>query len=128
MDLLTSPDLLAEAMDDSCGDTSMENLRSQIELLDQQTEGREHEDVKLYKAYVKGPFDEEEYADRGRELRLAMQSLQEEESLASQTMSQEEFRKRGQLVSDWVEEMRAQLQSLDVPFGIRRRIAKMVVD
>lgn len=129
MDLLTSPETLSEAMDDYYMDSGMQQLHSQMELVDQRVRDRHTEDEKLYRAYMKDVFDEQEYADRRRELQVAVQALKEEkQSLSAQIIGQEEFRKRRRAVSDWVEEMRAQLLTLDVPYDIKRRIVRMVVD
>jgi site-specific DNA recombinase len=129
MDLLTTPDLLTQAMDEYYADTGMELIHSQMEFIGQQIQQREAEDEKLYRAYMKGAFDEEEFAARRREVKIAMQTLQgEREALAAQIMSQEEFNQRRRMVTDFVEEMRCNLCSVDVPFEVKRRIVKMIVD
>ena len=129
MDLLTTPDLLTHAMDEYYADTGMELIHSQMEFIDQQIQQRKAEDDKLYRAYMKGAFDEEEFAARRRQVKAAIQSLQgEREALAAQIMTQEEFNQRRQMVTDFVERMRSDLCSMDVPFEVKRRIVKMIVD
>jgi site-specific DNA recombinase len=129
MELLTTPDLLTRAMDEYYADTGMELIHSQMEFIDQQIQQRETEDERLYRAYVKGAFDEQEFAERRREVKLAIQTLQHErEVLSAQIISQEEFNQRRQIVTDFVDRMRSDLCSMDVPFEMKRRIVKMIVD
>ena len=129
MDLLTAPESLSQAMDEYYTSTGMAPIHSQMEFIREQIRQREREDEKLYRAYVKGVFDEQEYADRRLEVKVAIRSLQNEhEILAAQIISEEEFNVRKHRVSEMAEELRSELTALDVPFEIKRRIVKMIVD
>jgi site-specific DNA recombinase len=129
MDMLTQPDLLTEAMDEYYASTGMGLLHSQVEFIEGQIQHRKDEDDKLYKAYMAGAFDEQEFADRRGEIRKAMQALQKERELVDrQIMDQEEFYQQRGAVSDAVEELRSELSGLDVPFDMKRRILRTIVD
>lgn len=128
MELLTTPDLLTQAMDEYYTASGMELIHSQVAFVDQQIQERESEDEKLYRAYLRDAFDEQEFADKRREVRLAIKALQEErETLSAQIMSQEEFLRRRQMVTNLVKHLGSELRSSDLTFEFKRRIVRMAV-
>jgi site-specific DNA recombinase len=128
-EMLTSPDLLAQAMDEFNANTAIQDMRSQIDFIEREIQQRINEDDRLYRAYLKGAFDEQEFADRRHELRRARQTLErEKEAISVNILSQEEFEKRKESVLELAQAMRSELLGSELPFETKRAVIKMIVD
>jgi site-specific DNA recombinase len=129
VNLLTEPYKLVAALEKYYASTKRASFQSQLEFIDQQITQRQSEDEKLYRAYVKGAFDEQEYADRRREIKNAIQALQGERGkLLARIVSEEDIQERKQMLSDVADRVRCKLHSMDIPFEIKRRVVRMLID
>jgi len=129
MNLLTQPEMLTHAIDEYQKELGSGQVEEQLELIKNQIAEREREDEKLYRAYIHGAFDEEEYANRRRHIKEVLHTLDlERERLEAQILSYAEFSTRKQTVSELLEEVKKRLLSIEVPFELRRKIVKMLID
>jgi len=129
MDILTEPANLGQALDDYYANSDVGETQAHLEFIDQQLQERQNEDERLYRAYMKGAFDEEELAERRREIKKAIQVLREERGkLSERVMTQEEFAEHKAQVAGFADRVRTKLLNVDVPFETKRRIVRMLVD
>ncbi|MDP3046391.1 MAG: hypothetical protein Q8O07_02830, partial [Chloroflexota bacterium] len=89
----------------------------------------DEDDARLYKAYLAGAFDENEYAAKRRELRESRQRLEEDlHTLRGQVMTREDFQGRKRLVLAVADQALKSGLVMDAPFDIKQRVIKLVVD
>lgn len=128
-EILLHPEILLDALEREFRGDRNEEIHRQITFLEDQVKNAKVEDEKLYKAYLAGVFDENEYAERRKLIKGNQQKLIEEINwLRGALMSddQYEIRKRETLIV--CENAQRNGLSLDAPFDIKRRIIKTIVE
>jgi hypothetical protein len=110
------------------GDTN-EEIHSQIAFLEEQIKSAKVEDEKLYKAYLAGVFDESEYAERRKAIKVNQQKILEEiKRLQGTILTEEQYAIRKQEILLVCKNARKNGLSLDAPFELKRRIIKTIVE
>jgi site-specific DNA recombinase len=129
MELLTDPSNLTSALDEYYADTRSEEIQQEISFIDERIAERQAEDEKLYRAYLKNVFDEQEYAIRRREVKDALQKLQQErDRLAARLMTEEDLARHKAAITEMAQKVERKLLTMEVPFELKRRLVRMLVD
>ncbi len=113
--------------DYACGHNG--SILEQIGFLEREINQRDEDDARLYKAYLAGAFDENEYAAKRRELRESRHRLEEDlHALRAQAMTREDFQGRKRLILAVADQALKSGLVMDAPFDIKQRVIKLVVD
>lgn len=103
-------------------------LRSQIEFLQGCICEKDQEDSKLYKAYVAGVFDAQEYAIRRTQVQESKQKLEQElATLEKQQVTQSQIQELQTLVADLAAQAAITQGKVDLPFATKHRIVRLLL-
>lgn len=128
-DVLLQPDVLIEALEQSIQSDRNQQLQAQIDYLEQEIDKRDHDDDKLFRAYLAGAFDEEEFAARRKLLKEESLHMQQEAAeLRSQVMTPEQLEVRKEEVLTLSRHIQTLQLPVDPPFELKQRIIKLLVD
>jgi site-specific DNA recombinase len=127
--LLLEPATLIEVLEQEFQGEQNLQLATQIRFIEEQIQSKEHEDEKLYRAYVADVFDETEYAERRRMVREQCNRLAHElGKLNSQIMTQVQFEEKKQYILTFSERVKSEGLLVDAPFEVKQQILKMLVE
>ena len=127
--VLLEPTLLLAYLDSLLTDEKNVALASQIKYQERLLEEKRKEDEKLYRAYMADVFDEIEYLARRRELKDTFGKLEQELAhLQDQEVTRGEIENKRKFVLLISERARAQGMQIDMPFAVKQRVIKTVVD
>jgi site-specific DNA recombinase len=128
-EVLLHPEILLGALDTEFQGDSNEEIHRQIAFLEEQIRNAKVEDEKLYKAYLAGVFDENEYAERRKAIKTNQQNKAEEiKQLQGTILTEEQYAMRKQEILLACENARKSGLSLEAPFELKRRIIKTIVE
>lgn len=126
---LLEPQVLLDALDADATSERNRQLEEQIAYLERELNGRQGEDEKLFRAYLAGAFDDQEFAARRKLLKSEMTTMiGEVERLRSEVLTQEQLEQRKKEVIALSKQIQAMNIPLDPPFELKQRIIKLVVD
>lgn len=126
---LLEPHLLIEALDNDATSANNRQLIEQIKYLEDSVESKRNEDEKLYKAYIAGVFDEQEYAARRQLLREETAKLTEELTrLQGRVLTPEQLQARKTDLVAMSGRIVAMGIPVDPPFELKQRIIRQLVD
>ncbi len=126
--VLLKPHVLTEALDRHFTDDGNAGLLEQIGYLEQQLEAKQHEEEKLYRAYVANAFDEHEYAEQRRVLKETAQTLRAEvERLRSRVLSKEQVEAQKQFILETAQQLKKTGKLQNVPSEVKQQIIKLIV-
>jgi site-specific DNA recombinase len=126
---LLQPQVLISALEaDMLGEQNAQ-LERQIDYLEREIDAKHAEDDKLYKAYMAGVFDENEYAARRTMLKEERARMESElERLRPQRATRQQFEEEKSLILDFADQMRSLNSHLNPPFDVKQRVIKMTVN
>ena len=125
---LLDPEVLIAVLHEDIFNAQNAQLEQQIGYLEAETERKQSEDEKLYRAYVAGAFDENEYRDRRALLKMEAAKLQDELArLYPKRVTAAQFEAQKQQIVRFAEYLRAMDATVDPPFEVKQRILKMTV-
>lgn len=126
--VLLNPDILTEALKRQFEDNGNAILLEQVKFIESQIEKKQEEDERLFKAYMAGAFDEEEFADQRRFLKEKKQTLQAEaERIRSRVMTREQIEAQTQFILDTADQLKRSGNFEDAPFELKQQVIKLVV-
>lgn len=126
---LLEPSILLDALDARYSGDWVADIRDQVEFLKRHIEEKADEEQKLYKAYLAGAYNADEYASERKRVRNESEHLLTEiERLQSQIMTQEELEDRKQTVIDLVARAQQIVDIHDAPINLKQQIARLLVD
>lgn len=126
---LLTPDDLIDALHEDTFNEQNTLLDEQIAYLDKEIADAPAKDEKLYKAYMAGGFDEDEFATKRKLLKAETARLTaERDRLIPQRVSIEQFESQKQLVIDFAERLQSMNAHSEPSFELKQRILKMAVD
>jgi site-specific DNA recombinase len=127
--VLLDSQMLVESLERDYASGHNGSILEQIGFLEREINQRDEDDARLYKAYLAGAFDENEYAGKRRELRESRHRLEEDlHTLRGQVMTREDFHGRKRLVLAVADQALKSGLVMDAPFDIKQRVIKLVVD
>lgn len=128
-EVLLQPDILLAALDrEFQGDTN-EEINRQIDFLQEQIRNTKIEDEKLYRAYLAGVFDESEYAERRKAIKINQQKMLDEiKRLQGMILTEEQYLIRKQEILLVCKNAQKNGLTYDAPFDLKRRIIKTIVE
>lgn len=127
--MLVEPQLLIDTLEKEMFSEQNAQLEHQIKYLEREIEAKQTEDERLYRAYVAGAFDEQEYAARRQIVKAERVKLTDELSqLQKQLLTREEFEERKTLILSAAKQLHDPNDNLEPPFELKQRILKMLVD
>ena len=128
-EVLLYPEIMIGALEREFGNEQNEQVRSQIQFMENQIRELKLEDEQLYKAYLADVFDESEYAERRSFIKDQQQKLQTEiNRLGDDLMSEDQFEERKQEIIQICQNAQQSGLVFDAPFDIRQRIINTIVD
>jgi site-specific DNA recombinase len=126
---LLQPETLVRAIESDAYTERNQRLQEQIAYLEREIATRHDGDEKLYRAYMAGAFDEQEYAARRRMLKTESATMSEQlEALRTQVVTVEEVEARKAQVHALAEQAAALNLLDDIGFADKQRIIKLLVD
>ncbi len=126
--VLLNPEILTDALERQFEESGNATLLEQIAFIEGQITAKQTEDERLFKAYMAGAFDEDEYADQRRFLKDKKQTLQAEaERLRSRVMTREQIEAQTQFILETAEQLKHSGNFEDAPFELKQQIIKLVV-
>jgi hypothetical protein len=106
------------------GEQNMQ-LERQIAYVEREIESKQTVDEKLYKAYMAGVFDENEYAVRRALLKDERARLTVElENLSPSRATREQFGAQKALILDFAERLRSLESHVDPPIDVKQRLSR----
>lgn len=128
-EILLHPSILLSALDrEFQGDTN-EEIHRQIDFLQEQIRNTKIEDEKLYRAYLAGVFDENEYAERRKAIKVNQQKMLDEiKRLQGTILTEEQYAIRKQEILLVCKNARKNGLAYNAPFDLKRRIIKTIVE
>jgi site-specific DNA recombinase len=128
-EVLLYPDILLGSLEREFRNDQNEQLRQQIAFLEEQIREASGEDVKLYRAYLAGAFDEVEYAEQRKALKDGSQNAASQISqLNNLLMTPEQYDERKREIMLICQNATISGLTLDAPFEIRKRIIHTIID
>lgn len=128
-EVLLDPTLLLTYLDTLLTDEKCTALDAQIKHLVRLIKEKQSEDEKLYRAYMADVFDASEYSARRTQLQETQKKLEQElTELREQELTREDIEHKRQLVLAVAKRTREQGMQLDMPFAVKQRVIKTVVD
>lgn len=130
-DALIRPNMLLAALEADALDDKNAQIEQQIAFLQAEIEEQATRDDRLLKAYLKGAFDEDEYADQRKALKKETARLQVElDKLLPQRVSPEALATQREMVIRFSNQLRGvDIADMDdAPFELKQRILKMCGD
>lgn len=128
-EVLLYPEIMLGALEREFHSEQNEQIRNQLNFLENGVRELKLEDEQLYKAYLADAFDETEYAEHRSLITAQLQKLQiERDKLETNLMSPEQFEERKQEILTICENARKSGLVFDAPFTVRQRIISTIVD
>jgi hypothetical protein len=127
--VLLDPQMLVDSLerDYACGRNG--SVLEQIGFLEREIKQRDEDDARLYKAYLAGAFDENEYAAKRRELKDSRHRLEEDlHTFRGQVVTQADLQGRKRLVLAIADQALQSGLVADASFEVKQRVIKLVVD
>ena len=127
--VLLDPKILIGVLDRQYNGETNDHLNNQIAYLKKSLSDKEREDQKLYTAYMADVFNEVEYNKKRKEV-LENKSLIQKElnTIIQQTITKEKYAEKKQVILDLCENAKNNGIANDVPFEIKQKVIKSVVD
>lgn len=127
--IVMQPERLIAQIDAQLHDDENTGLRKQIAFLMRQIDEGKQEDEKLYKAFIAGAFDENEYAEKRAALKERLATLeQEEEGLSSRLISKDVIEADKAMILQFASQAQELGVVRDAPFDFKQHILKLLVD
>ncbi len=127
--LLLEPERLISILESEYRGERNVQHETQATYLQAQLEERRLEDEKLYRAYMAGVFDEQEYAERRKLLKEQRQRLEKElKAITRMILTRVQFEEQKQRILAISANVRETGLILEAPFAVKKQILKMVVD
>jgi site-specific DNA recombinase len=127
--MLLEPDVLVSALESLMFGEHSAQIEQQIGYLQREIDSKQVEDERLYRAYLSGAFDEQEFAVRRQAMKAEVSNLTDAlDRLQGQIVSQQEFEARRNALLSIAEQVRAANVILEPPFELKQRIIKQLVD
>ncbi len=128
-EVLLHSEILLGALEREFRGDKNEQIERQVAFLEAQTKDSKMEDEKLYKAYMAGVFDENEFAERRKLVKAHQQKLHDEITrLHGSLMSEEQYEMRKREILIVCQNAMKNGLSLDAPFEMKQRIIKTIVE
>jgi site-specific DNA recombinase len=127
--VLLNPSILIDSLDREYMSESNQEITTQIEWLRSQISDVDRDDGLLYKAYMVGVFDENEYKEKRKSLKERTASYVEEiEKLKKRMLTEEALEEKKLLVMLMAAHAKAKGVTPDLPFDQKQALIKTVVD
>ena len=128
-EVLLNPQVLLDALEQEYNSEQNEQVRNQVDFLNNQIRELKHEDEKLYKAYLADAFDETEYAEQRSHITNQLQTLSAEIGrIEAGLIRPEQYEDRKQEILAICQSAKISGLTFDTPFEVKQRIIRTIVD
>jgi len=128
-EVLLNPQVLLDALEREFNSEQNEQVRNQVDFLNNQIRELKREDEQLYKAYLADAFDETEYAEHRGHITSQLQTLHNElEKIEEGLIRPEQYEERKQEILAICQSAKTSGLAFDIPFEVRQRIIRTIVD
>lgn len=128
-EVLLNPQVLIDALEKEFNSEQNEQIRNQVDFLNNQIRELKLEDEQLYKAYLADAFDETEYAEHRSHITNQLQTLSVEiERIEEGLIRPEQYEERKQEILAICQSAKISGLAFDTPFEVKQRIIRTIVD
>lgn len=128
-EVLLNPQVLLAALEKEYNSEQNEQVRNQVDFLNNQIKELKFEDEQLYKAYLADAFDETEYAEHRSHITNQLQTLYAEiGKIEAGLINPEQYEERKQEILAICQSAKISGLAFDTPFEVRQRIIRTIVD
>ncbi len=128
-EVLLNPQILLDALEKEYNSEQNEQIRNQVDFLNNQIRELKLEDEQLYKAYLADAFDEIEYAEHRSRITNQLQTLSTELGRIEENLIHpEQYEERKQEILIICQNAKTSGLAFDIPFEIKQRIIRTIVD
>jgi len=128
-EVLLNPQVLLDALEKEFNSEQNEQIRDQVDFLNNQIRELKLEDEQLYRAYLADAFDETEYAEQRSHITNQLQTLYAEiERIEEGLIRPEQYEERKQEILAICQNAKISGLAFDTPFEVRQRIIRTIVD
>lgn len=128
-EVLLNPRLLLDTLEKEFNSSQNEQIRNQVDFMNNQIRELKLEDEQLYKAYLADAFNETEYSEHRSHITNQIQTLQAEIGRVEENLiSPEQFEERRQEILTICQNAKNSGLVFDTPLEVRQRIIRTIVD
>ena len=128
-EVLLNPQVLLDALEMEFNSEQNEQIRNQVDFLNNQVREMKLEDEQLYKAYLADAFDETEYAEHRSHITNQLQTLYTEiERIEKDLIRPEQYEERKQEILAICQNAKISGLAFVTPFEIKQRIIRTIVN